>query len=246
MLKKQKKVLKSSRNHVNILGVRLDSTSQARVLALLEDFIVRGQKFSVFTPNPEIILEACKDEFFLDILNSATINIPDGVGLKIAAPSLNIIKGRELFVSLLALAKRENWKVFFLGGKGLKGVTAGPKLDRNAEPVSERDTKIEIDAIRKINEFKPDILFVGFGAPKQEKWIYKWLPKLNCGGAMAVGGTFSSIAGFSGLPPVWMEKGGLEWLWRLLHEPKRASRILNAVIIFPLKVLCSKLWQKRA
>lgn len=263
MLKKQKTAVKSSRVYVNILGVRLNSTSQTRVPALVENFRARGQKFTIFTPNPEIVLEATRDEKYRDILNSATFNIPDGVGLKIVEPSLKIIKGRDLFLDLIKLAGRNDWKVFLLGGLNSEAETAssklkvisynrttgsavkvmsasGPKLDKNAEPVSERDTKIEIDAVRKINEFRPDILFVGFGYPKQEKWIHKWLPKLNCGGAMAVGGTFSYIAGFSKLPPVWMEKGGLEWFWRLLHEPKRTFRMIKAVIIFPLKVFWYK------
>ena len=85
MLKKQKKVLKSSRNHVNILGVRLDSTSQARVLALLEDFIVRGQKFSVFTANPELLVMAAKNQSLKEIVNTDDLVIPDGIGLKYAA-----------------------------------------------------------------------------------------------------------------------------------------------------------------
>jgi N-acetylglucosaminyldiphosphoundecaprenol N-acetyl-beta-D-mannosaminyltransferase len=85
---------------------------------------------------------------------------------------------------------------------------------------------------------------VGFGAPKQEKWIYKWLPKLRVGGAMAVGGTFAYLSGQSKLPPKWMEERGLEWLWRLLNEPRRALRILKAVILFPLKISWYKFHQK--
>ena len=100
--------------------------------------------------------------------------------------------------------------------------------------------------IQKINEIKPDLLFVGFGMPKQEKWIDKNVEKLDVKGIMAVGGTFDYVFGKARLPPEWLEKLGLEWLWRLLHEPKRAPRILNAVIIFPLKILSSKFWQKRA
>ncbi|MCX6705630.1 MAG: WecB/TagA/CpsF family glycosyltransferase [Candidatus Woesebacteria bacterium] len=245
MLKKQKKVLKSSRNHVNILGVRLDSTSQARVLALLEDFIVRGQKFSVFTANPELLVMAAKDQNLKEIVNSADLVIPDGIGLKYAAKflhrtDLNVIPGRKLFLKLLALARKNNWKVFFLGGKGIKNVTAGSVLDENGEPKTAKEAKIQKEVIQKISEIKPDLLFVGFGMPKQEKWIFKNLPRLAVGGAIAVGGTFNYVFGPAKLPPVWMEKGGLEWLWRLLHEPKRVLRILNAVIIFPLKVFWYK------
>jgi N-acetylglucosaminyldiphosphoundecaprenol N-acetyl-beta-D-mannosaminyltransferase len=95
--------------------------------------------------------------------------------------------------------------------------------------------------VRQINTFKPQLLFVAFGNPKQEIWIHNNLPKLNVGGAMAVGGAFRYVAGISKLPPKWMAACGLEWLWRLITEPKRISRILNAVIVFPLKIILYKL-----
>ena len=237
---------KSGRNYVNILGVRLTSTELVEVLALIEDFMVRGQKFSLFTANPELLVMAAKDQSLKKIINSADLVIPDGVGLKYAAKflhkkDLNIIPGRKLFLKLLALARKNNWKVFFLGGKGIKNVFAGPVLDENGEPKTAKEAKIQKEVIQKINEIRPDLLFVGFGMPKQEKWIYKNVKKLDAKGIMTVGGTFDYVFGKACLPPEWLEKLGLEWLWRLLHEPKRVSRILNAVIVFPLKVLCSKL-----
>ena len=235
----------SSRKYAQILGIKLNSTREDEVLALVESFIAQGRKFTIFTPNPEIVLLAQKDEKLKKALNSADLLIPDGIGLKYAAKflhkiDLNIIPGRKLFLKLLALARKNNWKVFFLGGKGIKNVTAGPMLNKSGEPVSERDRKIEIEIEKKINKVKPDLLFVGFGAPKQERWIFEHLSKLNIGGAMSVGGTFAYLAGRSRLPPEWLEKAGLEWLWRLIHEPKRFSRILRAVIIFPLRVFWYK------
>lgn len=219
----------------------------------VRDFIARGYKFYIVTPNPEIILKAQKDKNLLLALNGATISIPDGVGLKLADPSLNIIKGRDLFLSLITLANKKGWKVFLLGGLGREAEiskqkleisyrslkmesSAGPKLDNEAKPRSESDINIQNDVVKRINDFKPQLLFVGFGAPKQEKWIARWLPKLNVGGAMVVGGTFSYISGTNRIPPKWIGKAGLEWLWRLLTEPKRLTRILNAVFVFPLKV----------
>jgi len=234
----------SDQKYVNILNVRLDSTNIVEVLNTIGDFLRSGYKFSLFTSNPEILIEASRDLNFKNILNLSDINIPDGVGLKIAEPSLNIIKGRELFLELIALAQKKNWKVFFVGGKGIKNVTAGPMLDKNGEPESERDKEIEIELVEKINRARPDLLFVGFGAPKQEKWIHKWLPKLEVGGAMAVGGTFDYVFGKAKLPPAWIGKAGLEWFWRALHEPKRVLRILNAVIIFPLEVFWYKFQKK--
>ena len=189
-----------------------------------------------------------------------------GVGLSIFVnkkwllSGLNILKGREVFMDLVSLANKRGWKTFLLGGKGSEAqdvveklklnykkvkfeYAPGPTLNDEAKPVSESDIKMQNDVIYRINNFKPQLLFVAFGAPKQEKWIYEWLPKLDIGGAMVVGGAFSYIAGHSKLPPKWMEGIGLEWVWRLIAEPWRAGRIIKASIVFPWKVFLYKLSQ---
>lgn len=166
---------------------------------------------------------------------------------------LKIIKGREIFLELMKLANKKGWRVFFLGGKvgvankaaknlqkSLKKVviesTEGSVLDENAIPVSRKDVKIEKDVVGRINKLKPHLLFVALGAPKQEKWLDKWVGDLNIGGAMVVGGTFDYMAQKTALPPKWMEKLGLEWLWRLISQPERARRIFTAFPLFPLRV----------
>lgn len=174
---------------------------------------------------------------------------------------LHVIKGRKFFLDLLALANKKGWKVFFLGGLGEEAqkaadslrlnykkvkieVFSGPKLNNLANPISEVDRKLYYDAVKQINNCKPQLLFVAFGAPKQEIWIHKNLKKLDIGGAMVVGGTFRYLAGLSKLPPAWMERVGLEWVWRLITEPARVPRIFKAVIVFPWKVLNWKMNEK--
>lgn len=288
--------MEKKRNHqrirIKILNVSLDSTSEARVLRSVRG---RQNKFLIVTPNPEIIMQAQKDERLAEIINSADFSLPDGVGLAAAhkfmllwnpkfkpfripvlfieglmvglfvlfrpkwlTKNLEIIKGRQLFLELCKLANKKKWKVFFLGGRGkvarktaenlaesLKSLemrwTKGPRLNKEAKPVTEKDELKERKAIDKINRFKPNILFVAFGAPKQEKWLAKWLEKLDVGGAMVVGGAFDYMAKKTTLPPVWMEDVGLEWLWRLMSEPKRFKRILKAFPFFPLRVFWGKL-----
>lgn len=251
-------VFKTGRKIGNILGVNVNSTQKNKVLVKVRDLLARKRKFYIVTPNPEIILKALKDKNLLSALNLATISIPDGVGLKLADPSLTIIKGRDLFMSLISLANKKGWRVFLLGGKGDEALktaeklklsykkiklehASGPILNNMAKPISESDIDIQNDVVNRINNFKPRFLFVAFGAPKQEKWVNEWLPKLDIGGAMVVGGTFSYIAGTNKVPPKWMEKAGFEWIWRLLIEPKRLTRILNAVFVFPLKVFLYKI-----
>lgn len=245
-----------------ILNIRLDSTSKEKVLAFVRGRIVQGRKFYIVTPNPEIALEATGDKVLAKILNSSDFSLPDGGGLIFAArflsqPKLNLIRGREMFLELCHLANKKGWRVFLLGGeadesqktkevlgRSFKNIkiesSAGPILDKVGNPVNMVEFKREAECIEKIDKFAPQLLFVAFGVPKQEKWIAKWLTKLNIGGAMTVGGTFNYIAGKSKLPPKWMEEVGLEWLWRVIREPRRAKRVLKATILFPLKILMEK------
>ncbi|MBI4153402.1 WecB/TagA/CpsF family glycosyltransferase [Candidatus Woesebacteria bacterium] len=257
--------------------------------------MARNSKFSIFTPNPEIVLAAEGDKNLKEALKKASLAIPDGVGLSQAArflslpapkniilrvltcfiqglwvglatffarewlqEALPIIKGRELFMDLIKLSNKKGWRVFFLGGKGEEAKGAGEKLGRSykrvriayaqgpmlnseAKPVRQKDKDNESYVIEQINEFKPHILFVGFGAPEQEKWLIKWLPSLDIGGGMVVGGTFRYISGQAKLPPGWMEEFGLEWVYRLIREPWRIKRVLTAFPVFPLKVFFYKL-----
>jgi N-acetylglucosaminyldiphosphoundecaprenol N-acetyl-beta-D-mannosaminyltransferase len=229
--------LKRDRTYAQILKVKISITSKERVLMMVSDFLALKRKFYLLTANPELLVMAQRDENLKEVINRADLVVPDGVGLKLAVPKLVIVKGRELFRDLVKLAEDKKWKVFFLGGKGIKNVVAGPALDNEGKPLTEKDKEIEAGVIQKINEEEPDLLFVGFGMPKQEKWIAKNLMKLKIGGAMAVGGTFDYVFGKAKLPPTWMEKIGLEWIWRLIREPKRIKRILNAVVGFPLLLI---------
>ncbi len=120
-----------------------------------------------------------------------------------------------------------------------------PQYDRNGSPLSDEDRKLNKSVIGDIKLFDPDLIFVAMNTPKQEKWIYKnFYNLISVTGAMAVGGTFNYIAGNMKLPPKWMESLGLEWLYRLIQEPRRIKRIFNAVIVFPLRIITWKLFKK--
>lgn len=251
------------RKYVNILGINVLVTRLDRVLSGVEGKIADSRKFSILTPNPELIVMSQDNSELKQALNKADFSIPDGIGLAYASKylyerSLKIIPGRKLFDGLIELAAKRGWKVFLLGGlnneaelaaKKLKRQYAslkilsekGPKLDSRGKAETEINRKLEKDAIDRINRYSPQLLFVAFKNPKQEVWIHKNLPRLKVGGAMAVGGVFRYVAGLSSLPSGWMEKMGLEWLWRLINEPFRIGRIWNAVVVFPWKVFIYKI-----
>lgn len=247
----------SVRKQATILGIYLDSTNTRSLLTKVDKSIGSGHKFYIVTPNPEIILRARTDEKLKKALINADIKIPDGVGLKIAAPSLRIIPGRQFMLSIFELANQKQWKIFLFGSTPLTIKRAlarlnrvypnltvsgapGPRYDNNADPVSEVDSKMELDTVNKIRKIKPHLLFVALGAPKQEKWIQKWHLVLPVMGMMAVGGSLDYFAGVKSTPPKSISRLGFEWLWRL-REKGHYKRVFNATIVFPLWVLKEKL-----
>ena len=169
-----------------------------------------------------------------------------------------VIKGREVFMALIALANKKGWRVALLGDRFHSARLAqsalevsykqvrlfsfdGPNVNKEGEVVSGEDVRIEKEAVEGINKVRPHLLFVGFGAPKQEKWVNAHLSDLSVGGVMVVGKSFEWISGHSKLTPEWMGKIGLEWLWRLLTGSTNLRRIWKAVIVFPWKVFVYKL-----
>lgn len=172
---------------------------------------------------------------------------------------LPITKGRELFLDIIKIANERHLRVYLFGGEygeqvktkevleqKYKNVTFKthhefPQYGRNAQPATETDRKLHKKILGSIKLFEPDLIIVALNTPKQEKWIYRNFFRLNATGAFALGGTFNYVAGNMKLPPKWMEKMGLEWIYRLIQEPKRWRRILNAFPIFPWKVFTWKL-----
>lgn len=169
-----------------------------------------------------------------------------------------VVPGRWLFEELVRRAAKEGKRVFLLGGRLGVGEKAarvlnakwpmlnakyntGPWLALDGRPQDEKQGKIEKETIKQINAFKPHFLFVGFGHPKQEKWLARNLSKLDAGMAMTVGGAFDYLAGIVPKPPEWLTQAGLEWLWRLLTQPRRLGRLFTAVVIFPLKLYLYRL-----
>jgi N-acetylglucosaminyldiphosphoundecaprenol N-acetyl-beta-D-mannosaminyltransferase len=262
MKNSMKNTTETGQKYVNILGINVISTSMDKLLAALRDRVSYNRKFSIVTVNSELVLASTKNPKLKEALNAADFSVLDGVGLNYASRFLygigiSRIPGRILFERLIELANKKEWKVFFLGGEGKEAALAadrlkinykkvkietfaGPMVDVNAEPKSKPDVELQKEAIASINKFGPQLLFVAMKNPKQEIWVQKNLRNLNVVGAMVVGGTFRYIAGISKLPPRWMAALGLEWLWRLVTEPYRAGRIINAVIAFPLRVFWYK------
>lgn len=171
---------------------------------------------------------------------------------------LKVVRGRELFLDFIKMANKKGLKVYFLGGKQNEAyktkevleknyksakmlANAGPLLNDDGLPKTSTDEVKEKEVVEEIKELKPNLLFIGFGAPKQEKWMYRWFQKLPIGGAMVVGGTFKYFAGDRKKHPKFVENVGLEWLWRLLTGSQKTSRIFTAFPKFAWTIYLDKL-----
>lgn len=228
-----------------ILGIRIDNLSRSgiddRIKGILENS--PQQKF-ITTLNPEIILKGFYDKKYREILNSADLNLCDGFGIKFVA----WLKGRsiktrftgvDLADYLLDLAKKNGQRVLVVVCKDSlsspekikKGI--GKKYDISPQAEYFEENFFDSEEVKNAQ-----IVLVNFGAPKQEKFIFHHREKFPRARILAgVGGTFDFLTGKMKRAPKIFRSLGLEWLFRVLQEPKRLKRIVNAVIIFPYLAL---------
>jgi N-acetylglucosaminyldiphosphoundecaprenol N-acetyl-beta-D-mannosaminyltransferase len=191
------------------------------------------------TINPHSNCVAKKDEVFSSALQQAEILIPDGIGIIFAAKFLYGVKipriaGADMHHYLLEIAQANKLKVFYLGAsrETLQKITDRihkeyPQIQANTysppykSEFSDGDNRQMIEAVKR---FSPSILFIGMTAPKQEKWVYQHKQQLNVQVICSIGAVFDFYAGTKKRAPKWMQKAGLEWMFRSFNEPFRMWR----------------------
>ena len=215
---------------------------------LVNKWLSQDKKRQVVTANSEMLYLAYKDKEFKYILQNADMVTPDGVGSVWAAKTLDTavkerVAGYDLLRKILEVSRA---KVFLLGAKDEVVSSAAKKIRKmyqGIDVVGYKDGYFEDDelVIKEINSLEPDIIFVALGCPRQEIWISKNLEKLNVKVAMGVGGSFDVIAGIVKRAPRIWQKLGIEWLYRLIKQPSRFTRMLAlpkfVCIVLKMKVL---------
>lgn len=234
-----------------IFGVRIDDISAGEALHTAGDWLHSHDAKVVVTPNPEILLEARSNTAYAEALNSADLALPDGYGMKLVGAVEHTVPGADFSAELLDLANVKKMNVMCIVRKGgLSSLQSVVNALREKAP----DALVSGIALEKsqwnkqgeqvvaaINEFAPDIVFVGLGFPEQELWLAEFVPQLpSVRLAVGVGGTFDFWTGQSKRAPQFMRSMGLEWLWRVLRQPSRIVRILRAVVVFPVRYIFSK------
>ena len=237
-----------------ILSVKICSSKKEEILRSLDKRIKKGIPTVIFTPNTKMLLQANASPAFLKILNSSSLNIPDGSGILIASRMLggNIkqrITGIDFAASLLSLAEKRGYRVFLLGSergvakkakKNLKISFPKLKICGAHHGYFKKSGKENEKLLKKIRSAHPDILFVCLGSPTQEKWIAKNARQISSLKlSIGLGGSLDVWARKVSRAPKLIQIAGLEWLWRTIKEPKRAR------IFFDIPVFLFKVWQSK-
>lgn len=215
-----------------ILGVKIDDVTLDEAIQKVEGWLSKTGKYYIVTPNPEFLVAAQTDPRFKEILNQADLSIPDGVGLKLGGVR-NRVTGVDLMERLIEEAGKKKLTVGFIGGKdGIAHKAAQYFREKYESRIVYTDNG---GVVNKEGEWvegnrkailKMDLLFVGFGALKQEKWIKVNLNKIPVKIAIGVGGALDYFAGEIPRAPKVLRDLGLEWLFRLIIQPWRIKRQL--------------------
>lgn len=225
----------------DILGVRFDDVSRQEAAQLGAAMLEQDQFHYVVTPNPEFILAAEKDADFRQVLNSADLVIPDGIGVVYSAKILGTplkerVPGIEFAADMLAQLDQMGGRLYLLGAKPGVAQEAGRRiLERHPNIVlcgtHDGYFKDEEAVLLEVAAARPDLLFVCLGAPKQEKWMARWGRHTGARLAIGLGGALDVFAGNVERAPESWRKLGLEWAYRLKKEPKRAGRMAKLPLV---------------
>ena len=244
---------------ININNFLINNLSLKETINLVKTEVKTNIKksFLVFTINLHHLYLLDRNKHFNKIYNQAELIVPDGVfllwlRLLLKNPLKGRVNGTDLTYALLKVAKENNFKVFFIFAhkydkKKIKRLkNKGLLFDCFFLPFKKyKDYNLTKKAIKKINSFSPDILFMGLGVLKQEEWLAKNRNKLNVKVALGVGSALDYLVGKRKRAPLWMQRMGLEWLWRFLQEPKRLfKRYFIQDLFFGLKILLSLIYQR--
>lgn len=246
-----------ARAPIAILGVPFDNVTIADAIEAIEQMVASREPHYLVTANVDFVVQAQADVELRRILFDAHLVLCDGTPLVWASkllgnPLLERVAGADLVPLLLGVAAEKGYRIFFLGAtsdsvaravENLKKVHPDLNIAGFYSPPFNRLLEMDHDEIqRRILQAKPDLLFVSFGCPKQEKWIAMHYRSLGVPLCAGVGATIDFLAGTVKRAPLWMHHLGVEWTYRLLQEPRRLfKRYARDLGVFGWKILV-QLW----
>jgi N-acetylglucosaminyldiphosphoundecaprenol N-acetyl-beta-D-mannosaminyltransferase len=223
----------------NVLGVALHAMNLSVATEAVLEALRERRKGYVCVTGVHGVSEAQNDPAFRAILNGAFLNTTDGMplvwlGRRAVGPWVDRVYGPDLLLEILRATQSTPYRHFFYGGA--PGVTEALQARLEAlfpgvticgiycPPFRPLDALEEADLQRVVRAARPDIIWVGLSTPKQERFMFEYLPKLDTTLMFGVGAAFDFHAGRVAQAPRWMQRSGLEWFYRLCSEPRRLGR----------------------
>jgi len=224
---------------VDVLGVGVSAVDMTGAVSQVLGWIERGESQYVCVTGVHGVMEAQTDPELLRIHNESGLTTPDGMPMvwcshRAGAEHVERVYGPDLMLEILAVAARRGWTSFLYGGKeGVPELLADRLRERFPDlqivgtyspPFRELTDEEADDIVDRINKTKPNLVWVGLSTPKQEHWMARHIDRLDANALLGVGAAFDIHAGLLPQAPPWMQRRGLEWLYRLVKEPRRLWR----------------------
>lgn len=224
---------------VDVLGVGVSTINQDMALDEVTRWIETGERHYVCVTGVHGVMESQRDPELKAIHNASGLTTPDGMpmvwaGHKAGAAWMDRVYGPDLMLNVLTRAAERGWSSFLYGGKDgvpellarklaerIPGVTIAGSHSPPFRPLTEAEDAAIVD---RINDSGAQLVWVGLSTPKQERWMAAHRERLTAPALFGVGAAFDFHAGLVPQAPPWMQRNGLEWLYRLTKEPKRLWR----------------------
>lgn len=224
---------------VDVLGVGISAVNMQMAVAAVREWVEQGARQYVCVTGVHGVMESQDDPLLLRIHNESGLTTPDGMpmvwaGKRAGAGWIERVYGPDLMLAVLEQAAARGWTSYLYGGAPhvpdllatrLRETISGLKIVGRYSPPFRSLTEEEMDeAADRINATKAALVWVGLSTPKQEHWMYAMRPRLQAPVLLGVGAAFDFHAGLLKQAPVWMQRSGLEWSYRLAREPRRLWR----------------------
>jgi N-acetylglucosaminyldiphosphoundecaprenol N-acetyl-beta-D-mannosaminyltransferase len=224
---------------VDVLGVHVSAIDMDQAVDEIARWVEEGERHYVCVTGVHGVMESQRDPALARIHNASGLTTPDGMpmvwaGRRAGARHMSRVYGPDLMLALCELAAERGWSSFFYGGReGVPELLAERLVDRfpglkvagtYSPPFRPLTPAEDAELIKRIDEARPDLLWVGLSTPKQERWMADHIDRLEVRALLGVGAAFDMHAGLLPQAAPWMQRRGLEWAYRLAKEPRRLWR----------------------
>lgn len=246
---------------MRLFGLKFYNKTFREVIEDINGYIEDGIKITAYTPNVDHIVKIHKIKEFNQAYRDADLILNDSKVLffvsRILRKSLkDKISGSDLLPALCEMAAENGYGVFFLGGRDNSSYYAAEKIKKIYPEINisgtyspqmgfEKNSGENKKILKMINDLKPHILFVGVGTPKQEIWIYKNKAKLNALFLIGVGASFEFTSGMIKRAPKWIQNLAMEWMYRLIREPRRLWQRYLVDDLFFFRLLIREFFKRK-